>query len=170
MKQLLLLRHAKSSWKDSELPDRERPLAPRGRRAAALMAEHLREQAVMPGLVLCSPALRARETLARIEPALSGRVSALIEPELYAASAHRLLERLGEVDAEVDSVLLIGHNPGLQELAIDLAGSGEQLDSVRRRYPTGALATLEFAGSWRDLRPGCAELVDFVSPQQLADR
>jgi phosphohistidine phosphatase len=165
---LLILRHAKSSWKDAGLADHDRPLAPRGRKAAKVIAEHLSRERLAPQLVLCSSARRTRETLERITPGLGQEAAVRIEPELYAASAQRLLERLRAVDDGVGSVLLIGHNPGLEELAINLAASGSKLAAMKRKYPTGALATLEFAGRWRDLQPGSAELRDFVTPKQLA--
>src|SRR6266576_2330919 len=122
MKRLFLLRHAKSSWDDAELADHDRPLAPRGRRAAKLIAEHLRRQSVPPALVLCSSAQRTRETLDRIAPALGEEVPVQIERELYAASEQRLLERLRAITGGVESMLLIGHNPGLEQLALSLAG------------------------------------------------
>jgi phosphohistidine phosphatase len=170
MKHLLLLRHAKSSWGESGLADHDRPLAPRGRRAAKLIAEHLRRERVVPALVLCSSARRTRETLERIAPALGEHVRVQIERELYAAPEHGLLERVRAVEDGVESVMLIGHNPGVEQLALRLAASGASLAAVRRKYPTGALATLEFAGRWRELGPGSAELTDFVTPKQLGRR
>jgi phosphohistidine phosphatase len=170
MKQLFLLRHAKSSWDESELVDHDRPLAPRGRRAAKLIAEHLGREGVTPALVLCSSARRTRETFERVAPALGEGISVQIERGLYAASEQRLLERLRAVEDGVESLMLIGHNPGVEQLALGLAGSGQKLARLRRKYPTGALATLEFSGQWGDLRPGRAELMDFVTPKQLAKR
>jgi phosphohistidine phosphatase len=170
VKQLLLLRHAKSSWEDPGLPDHDRPLAPRGHRAAELMAEHLRRAGVAPALVLCSPARRTRETLELIASGIGEQVRVEFEGELYAASGQSLLERVRALDDEVESAMLIGHNPGLEQLALSLARGGEKVAQVERKYPTGALATLEFAGRWRELRPGSAKLVDFVRPKQLAKR
>jgi phosphohistidine phosphatase len=169
-KRLFLLRHAKSSRDDPGLADHERPLAPRGRRAAKVIAEHLRRESLVPGLVLCSSSRRTQETLEGIAPALGDRVAVQIESELYAAPEQRLLERLRALEEDVESVLLIGHNPAVERLALDLAGSGDKLATVRRKYPTGALATLEFTGPWRELRPGTATLADFVTPKQLAKR
>ena len=170
MKQLFLLRHAKSSWDDSELIDHDRPLAPRGRRAVRLMAEHLGREGVTPALVLCSSAWRTRETLEQIAPVLGEGTPVQIEHELYAASEQRLLKRLRAVDDGVESLMLIGHNPGVEQLALNLAASGRNLSDLRRKYPTGALATLEFSGRWGDLQPGRAELTEFVTPKQLAKR
>jgi phosphohistidine phosphatase len=170
VKQLFLLRHAKSSWDDSEVLAHDRPLAPRGRRAVRLIAEHLGREGVTPALVLCSSARRARETLEGIGPALGEAIPVQIERELYAASDGRLLERLRAVEDGVESVMLIGHNPGVEQLALSLAGGGQNLAVLRRKYPTGALATLEFSGRWGDLRPGSAELTDFITPKQLDKR
>ena len=170
MKQLFLLRHAKSSWDDSDLVDHDRPLAPRGRRAVKLIAEHLGRQGVKPALVLCSSSRRTRETLDGIVPALGDGVSVQIERELYAASEQSLLDRLRAVEDRVESLMLIGHNPGLEQLALRLAGGGDKLAVLSRKYPTGALATLEFSGRWGDLRPGSAELTDFITPKQLDKR
>jgi phosphohistidine phosphatase len=168
MKRLFLLRHAKSSWEDSELADHDRPLAARGRRAAKLMRGHMLREGITPGLVLCSSSRRTVETLGRIAPALDEAVPTLIEQDLYAASAERLLDRLRAVEDDVESVLLIGHNPAIEDLALTLAGSGDKLPELRSKYPTGALATLEFDGRWNALRPGAARLTDFVSPKRLA--
>jgi phosphohistidine phosphatase len=167
MKRLYLLRHAKSSWKDTSLSDRDRPLAARGRRAAKAIARHLREQGIEPELVLCSTARRARETLDRIEPAL-GTPIIRIEDDLYAASADALLERLRSVPDTVGSVMLIGHNPGLQELGLTLARRSDTVPELEAKYPTAALATLTVAAeSWRELDRGTAELVALVRPRDL---
>jgi phosphohistidine phosphatase len=167
---LFLLRHAKSSWEDPELADHDRPLAPRGRRAAKLIAKHLRRQGIAPELVLCSSAARTRETLELIAPALGEAAPVRVEDELYAAPEQVLLERLRAVEDSVESLLLIGHNPGVQQLALLLAGSGEMVGAPARKYPTAALATLEFNGRWHELGEGSAELTAFVTPKQLAGR
>jgi phosphohistidine phosphatase len=168
MKRLYLLRHAKSSWKDSTLPDHDRPLAGRGRRAAKAIARHLRERGIEPDLVLCSTARRARETLERIEPALATSV-VRVEDDLYATSAGALLERLRSVPDAVGSVMVIGHNPGLQELALDLARPSPTVRELATKFPTAALATLAFqASSWQELDHGTADLVELVRPRDLA--
>jgi phosphohistidine phosphatase len=159
---LFLLRHAKSSWDDPALADYDRPLAPRGRKAAKRMGRHLTEHGVEVGLVLCSSARRTRQTLELVRPL--GEVR--IEGELYGASAEQLLERLQRVAGDVKAVMLIGHNPAIQELTLALAaGSGAGAES---KFPTGALATLTFTGPWRALVPGRAELTSFVRPRELA--
>jgi phosphohistidine phosphatase len=170
MKRLYLLRHAKSSWDDPTLADRDRPLAPRGRRAAKAMAQHLREEKIAPELVLCSPAVRTRQTLTEIAPGLDENADVRIEDNLYAASAATLLEVLHELPDEVGSVMLIAHNPGVQDLASSLAGGGPGIERVKSKFPTAALATLELDGSWHELAPGDAELVTFVKLKELMRR
>ncbi len=161
------MRHAKSSWDDPDLADHDRPLAARGRRASKLIAEHLRSHTITPTLVLCSSAARTRQTLERIEPVL-GAPQTLIEDRLYGATAEDLLVRLREVPGGTESVLLIGHQPALQGLALDLAGDGAEVARMRAKFPTAALATLLFVGDWSELRPGCAEAVEYVKPKELA--
>jgi phosphohistidine phosphatase len=167
VRRLYLLRHAKSSWKDTSLPDHDRPLAGRGRRAAKTIGRYLLDRGIEPELVLCSTARRARETLERIEPAL-GTAALCLEDDLYAAGAPALLERLRRVPDPVTSVMLIGHNPGLEELALGLARPSPTASELAAKYPTGALATLEFSGSsWHELDWDTAEFVDLVRPRDL---
>ena len=167
MKRIYLLRHAKSSWKDEDLADHDRPLAGRGRKAAKAIGRHLRAEAIAPELVLCSTALRVRQTLERIEPALSAS-AVHYEPELYAASAQTLLERVHRVPDEISSLMLIGHNPALEQLALELARPSIERRRLETKYPTGALALLESRGtSWRDLDRDHATLVLFVCPRDL---
>ena len=168
MRTLYLLRHAKSSWSDPALDDVDRPLAPRGERAAKRMAKELRRKQVRPELVLCSSSLRTRQTLAAIEPSLGGECVVELEPRLYAASEAELLDRLRAVPEAVGSVMLIGHNPGLQDLALALASRGAALAELVAKFPTGALATLALhSADWASLSPGDAELVDYVVPREL---
>jgi len=160
---LHLLRHAKSSWDEPGLDDHERPLAPRGRRAAKQLARHLEDEGIQPELVLCSSARRTVETYEAIGKAL-GEPQVRIEDELYAASETQLLEQARGVPAGVGSVMLIGHNPGIQYLAVTLAGSGNELERIRVKYPTAALGTLSFDSTWARLEPGAAALEAFWRP------
>jgi phosphohistidine phosphatase len=165
-KQLFILRHAKSSWDDPGLDDHERPLAPRGQRACKVMAEHLRTNRITPELVLCSSSRRTRETLEGVAP--SGKH--VIESELYAASAGDLVDRLRRVPDDVGSVMLIGHNPSVQMLAMRLArrqGDAGERAALERKFPTGALATLTFECGWSELGPGRARLAAFLTPKEL---
>jgi phosphohistidine phosphatase len=168
MRRVYLLRHAKSSWKDSSLADRDRPLAGRGRRAAAAIADHLEAEGIRPDLVLCSPARRTRETLERVETALGDRVEVRFEEALYGASEVELLARLRALPPEVSSVMLIGHNPGLEDLALALASTGDGLARMREKYPTGALATIDLpADEWDAIEADTGELVAYVRPRDL---
>lgn len=159
-KSLYLLRHLKSSWSDPALADHDRPLAPRGRKAGKKVARHVRRVGVKPDLVLCSPSVRTRQTLAVVEPELGSPEVRLVD-ELYAAPAEELLDVLRGVEPEVGSVLVIAHNPGLEDLLAGLSGT------VQEKFPTGAFATLAFEGAWADLRPGACELLAYVVPREL---
>lgn len=166
-RRLLLLRHAKSSWDDPSLPDRDRPLSKRGRSAAERMGRFLREHDLIPDVVLCSSSVRTRETLERL--GLRG-VEATIEDRLYGAGGEELLARIGEAPHEVGSLAVIGHNPGMQELAVELASgdAGSDADRLRAKFPTGALAAFEVDGAWSELGASAATLRSFVVPKELA--
>jgi phosphohistidine phosphatase SixA len=113
---LWLLRHAKSSWSEGNLRDEDRPLAPRGERAADRIRDYLDAEGIDPELALCSSALRARETLARVLPALGTELEVRIEPTLYTFEADVILDRLGRISSDVTSALLVGHNPAYRIL------------------------------------------------------
>jgi phosphohistidine phosphatase len=168
-RQLFVLRHAKSSWEDTGLDDHDRPLAPRGRKAVKALAEHVRSSEIEPTLVLCSSSRRTRETLEGVKPGGEW----VIEPELYGAGTSTVLDRLRHVPEDTRAVMVIGHNPALQVLVLRLAGGCDghaegDLAEVQRKFPTGALATLEFECHWDELGPGCARLASFVKPKQLS--
>ncbi len=165
---LWLLRHAKSSWDDPDMKDVDRPLAPRGARAAARMRDHIDAEGMRPELVLCSSALRTRETLARILPGLGPELTVRIESSIYSFEADELLDRLRAIPADIGSVMLVGHNPAMQELASLLAADGDRLDELRKGFPTAALAELDLSiSSWADLASGSGRLVRFVVPREL---
>jgi phosphohistidine phosphatase len=170
MRTLHLLRHAKSSWDDPTVRDHDRPLAPRGARAARKIADYLASASVDPALVLCSSARRTVETLEELRPAISKTATVSIDPELYGADATEILELLRSVDPQIREVLVIGHNPGLQDLAIDLAGEEEAglVNALRTKFPTGALATFDVQVGWAGLGPGHAHLTHFVTPRELS--
>jgi phosphohistidine phosphatase len=165
---LWLLRHAKSSWDQPDLEDHERPLASRGVRAAARMREFIDAEGIRPELVVCSSALRARETLAGLLPALGPELNVSIEPSMYAFDADELLDRIRRIPAAVGSSMLVGHNPASQELALMLAGPSPRRDELERKFPTGALAQIDLAvSSWGDVVEGSGELVRIVTPRDL---
>lgn len=172
MRRLWLLRHAKSSWDDPGLPDRLRPLAPRGARAVEVLARHLRTAGISPGLVLCSPAVRAVQTWEGVAQGVPPGTPVEIDESLYNGDADDLLHRLRQVPPPVASVLLVGHNPGLEELADGLAGAGSAAlrERLGNKFPTGALATLDLPGNWRELGWGVGTLVAFVAPRELRRR
>jgi phosphohistidine phosphatase len=168
MRRVYLLRHAKSSWKDRSLADRDRPLAGRGKRAANAVAAHIEAEGIRPELVLCSPARRTRETLARIETAFGDRVDARFDEALYAASEAELLAHLRRLPSMVQSVMIIGHNPGLEDLALGLASEGAERARMEEKYPTAALATIDLsADDWSEIERGSGELVAYVRPRDL---
>ncbi len=168
MHTLYLLRHAKSSWADPTLPDYQRPLAARGRRDGKRIAKHLVQLGIEPELLLCSSAKRTRETLKLIRPALGTTSTVMLERGLYAAGADRLLERIRAVPEPVASLMLIGHNPGLQDLALLLGSAGAELERLEAKFPTAALATLTIPNAtWTQLSAADAVLAAYVVPKQL---
>lgn len=161
MLRLHLLRHAKSSWTDPALDDHERPLAPRGRKAAKRLRRYTAEHDVRPRLVLCSTAVRALDTLERVLPGL-GEPEVVTDDALYHASAGQLLARLRALPAGLAEVMIVGHNPALEDLLRALTGA----DALT--LPTGALATLEAdVGDWHGLVAGSALLRRLVLPRSL---
>jgi phosphohistidine phosphatase len=168
-RRLHLLRHAKSSWKDAGLADHARPLSPRGMRAAEQLRRWLGESDVRPDVVLCSTAVRARDTLDRVLPVL-GEPRVLAEPALYHAATGSLLELVHALPDDAGEAMLVGHNPGLEGLVVLLAAPGAALEAMTK-FPTGALATLESAGrTWRELQPGSMTLTGLVLPRTLGSR
>ena len=165
-RRLLLIRHAKSSWNDASLSDRERPLAGRGRKAAARMGTHLRNEGLRPAVVLCSPSRRTRETLELLE--FPGAEVAYPD-ELYGASAGNLLASVREVRDDAEVVAVVGHNPGVQDLSIELAKDDAAADAVRLRqkFPTCAVAIFDVDSGWRDIATGHVRLASFVVPKDL---
>lgn len=175
MKELFFLRHAKASRDDPTLDDHDRPLAARGKRDARTMGEHMRAQGYSPEHILCSSALRTRDTLALIEPLLSKPRETHIESALYLASERTLMKRLQALDDSVSSAMLIGHNPGIEALVLHLArknGAAAERklrERIEEKFPTAALAVLHFSGPhWSALAAGAGRLVAVVRPRALA--
>ncbi len=165
-----LLRHAKSSWSDPDLADFDRPLAPRGERACEVMANYFRRADIHPALVVCSAALRTRQTLEGVRPGLGESPEIRYDRDLYHAYPQTMLNRLRRTHDDVRKVMLIAHNPGLHMLAHHLVGTGaeEDLHRLSENLPTGALAILVYHGhSWKDLEEGSCELHSLVVPRDL---
>jgi phosphohistidine phosphatase len=167
MAELWLLRHAKAVGQQE--PDRKRPLAEKGEAAMREVASWAAEQGLAPALILCSSAARTRQTLAILRPALGGKHEIRFEDGLYLADAERMLARLRRVPAKCESVLVVGHNPGLHELAVLLMapGAGKPGKHLASEMPTGALAGFEVEGPWGVLAPHEARLTHFVTPKDL---
>jgi phosphohistidine phosphatase len=171
MKTLLLLRHAKSSWDDPSLEDFDRPLAPRGEKAAPLMAAYLKKKGLRPDLVLCSPAARARQTWSLVAQSLGDKVEVKELQGLYLGAPSRLLEAVRRAPDAATCVMLVGHNPGMEHLAMALAGPSSKpkaMAKLHAKFPTAALAEIEFdAAAWRDIAPGAGRLTRFIRPKDL---
>jgi phosphohistidine phosphatase len=168
---LSLLRHAKSSWADPELDDHDRPLAKRGAKAMPGLAKFMRQEKLRPGLVLCSDALRTRATLALLVAEIGGPPPRIVYDEaLYLAAPDTIRARIAELAGDERHVLVVGHNPGLHALALELVGEGDRktLALLAREFPTGALAVLSFSvATWPDVTSASGHLEQFTTPRQL---
>lgn len=164
---LYLLRHAKSAW-DKPLPDHERPLSPRGIRDAAAAGRLLANQGWRPDLVLCSTSVRTRLTWQRATDAGASAGQIHYTGEIYEASSSQLLELVQRTSDQIDSLMLIGHGPGLPGLAELLGARPKPRDAWARmdaKYPTSGLAVLRLPGPWADATPGTAQLMAFEIPR-----
>jgi phosphohistidine phosphatase len=170
VKTLTLLRHAKSGWDDPVARDFDRPLNPKGRRAAATMGRHLRELEVRFDRVIASPAVRVKETVAEVERGLGRALSPDWDRRLYLASTATLLDVVHEAKGAASSILLIGHNPGLEDLTLLLVpdDAGGLRDVAEEKYPTATLAEMTFdTDDWADVAAGRGVLRRFVRPRDV---
>ena len=160
MKILYLLRHAKSSWNDASLRDFDRPLNERGRKAAPLIGKHLATENLNEPSLICSPALRTRETAELVLQEANLNIQPRFDKRIYEASLRDLLQVISEIDDDKQVAILIGHNPGLEELLASLTGE-------TRPMPTCALAKIVFdVESWKEVRAGEGTLAWFVTPKE----
>ena len=167
---LSLLRHAKSSWSNPTLPDRERPLATRGVTDAPLMGKAMSERGIDPELVLCSSARRTRDTLELVLPELRVEPKVVYVDALYHASPEQMLEMLHAIQLGANRVMMVGHNPEIQAFALDLVGAGPKhfRDRLSTKYPTAGLAVINFAaGLWTSVTVNSGTLNLFLSPRDL---
>lgn len=173
---LMLLRHAKSSWDDPAVPDVERPLAKRGKKAAPAVGAALARMGLRPDLVICSSAARAKETLALVLAELGSPTPQVVyDDAVYMAQPEALLARLCRIKADEIGgvprhVMLVGHNPGLEDLALLLVrdGAADDLALLAEKFPTGAVAVIAFnAKSWSSVEPGAGRLEHFLTPKRL---
>jgi phosphohistidine phosphatase len=167
---LSLLRHAKSSWNNPAVPDHDRPLATRGVVDAPLMGRAMTERGIDPDLVLCSSARRTRDTLALVLPELKVGPKVVYEDALYHASAAEMLELMRAVPPGASRLMLVGHNPEIHALALDLVGSGPKhyRDKLKDKYPTAGLVVVNFtSGAWQSVTVNSGELKLFLTPKDL---
>lgn len=166
MKRLILTRHAKSSWDDPLMPDHDRPLNERGKTAAADLGQWLASRGYVPEKVLCSDAVRTRATWSGLAPALPGTPILELKPALYHAGSDVMLAVLKH--AKADTVMMIGHNPGISDFAEKLVAHAP-VNPEFTRYPTGATLVVDFiANTWDDISFGNGVVVDFVVPREIA--
>ena len=170
MKTLYLLRHAKSSWDDPSLADHDRPLSGRGRHAAPRMGAFLREGGHAPDLVLCSTSERTRQTLAAVLEELDAEPAIDWDGDLYLAGPREMLDQLRAVPDTVESVLMVGHNPGTAMLADTLCARGapNDLNLLRARFHTAGLAIIDLeVDRWEETQRDCGRLLSFTRPRDL---
>jgi phosphohistidine phosphatase len=170
MKRLSLLRHAKSDRSDPAAADFDRGLAGRGREAAPAMGRYLRRQKLVPDIVLCSAARRARETWELAAAALKAEIPVEYSERLYLAAPGQILRLLHQLPETAEAALLVGHNPGFHALALQLVGDGDSAAraQLQAKFPTAALAVIDFeVERWRDLAAGKGELLRFIAPRDL---
>ncbi len=171
MKKLTLLRHAKSSWDDPVDRDFDRPLNKKGKRAAAVMGSFIKRHGLTFDQILASPAVRVIETLEHVEGASNLAMEPTWDRKIYLASSATLLDVLRGAREEAEHVLMVGHNPGLEDLIFDLVpddGSSPARDEVETKYPTATLAEMTLAiDNWADITEKCGTLGRFTRPRDL---
>lgn len=168
MKRLTLLRHAKSGWDDGVERDFDRPLNPKGRKAAQTIGREMKKLGLTFDAVLASPALRVKETIGEVEAGFGQPLDPDYEQRLYLASVDTLLDIVHQASDQVESLLLIGHNPGLETLTITLSTPNRLRGEAEIKYPTATLAELHFdAPSWKSIAGGQGSLARFVRPRDI---
>jgi phosphohistidine phosphatase len=167
---LSLLRHAKSDWSGFGMDDIDRPLSERGLEAAPRMGAYMASAGLRPQVILCSQAVRTRQTLDLVLPFLGDAPEISIERGLYLASSAAMIARLHRVPDKASQVMMIGHDPGMHETALALSGRGETgtMAALARKFPTAGLAVFSFdLSTWGDIAPGAGRLLSFVTPKSL---
>jgi phosphohistidine phosphatase len=170
MRRLILLRHAKSDWTSAGMRDHARPLAVRGRDAAPRIGTYMTHHGLLPDLVLCSTAVRAQQTLDLIAAHFPEKVPISYDERIYEVGAEDILTVIKQTKADVHTLLVVGHNPGLRDLAELMIASGD-VDARARvldKFPTAGLAVIDFPlDDWRKLHPKAGRLDRFVTPRTL---
>jgi phosphohistidine phosphatase len=168
VKSLTLLRHAKSDWADPAMTDFERPLNARGKSAARMIGTCLRESGASFDLVLCSPAARAVETLERVAETYGPGLRPRHDERIYLASPSTLLELVRAVPDDVARLLIVGHNPGMEQLSLLLSAESDQRARVQDKFPTGGLVEIDFASDrWAEVDEGSGTIRRFIVPREL---
>jgi phosphohistidine phosphatase len=172
MRRLMLLRHAKSDWPDG-VEDHKRPLAERGRRMSPLMGRFMVEKRLLPDLAMVSTARRAMETWELVRAAIGQDIVQKDEPRIYEAPSHAILGAVRQTPDDIHALLLVGHNPGLQDLALKLIGKGREpdLSRLQRKYPTAGLVVIDFdIKHWSEVAGGLGRLERFETPKSIGSR
>ena len=170
MKRLTVLRHAKSSWDEPGLDDFSRPLNERGWKSARRMGRELKDRGIRFDLVLASTATRVRETIQGVQEEYDFAAPIRFEQDIYLAATQALISLVRDLPDDVESPLLVGHNPGLERLIVELTHDDAKgwRDRIAGKYPTGALAVIELpAGKWSEMKRGSGEIVELILPRGL---
>lgn len=170
MKTLILMRHAKSAWDAGEVADHDRPLSGRGRSDAPRMGVWLAAQKIKPDMILCSTATRVAETLKLLRPTLPDAIDIKEREALYMALPREILAVVSKIKDKVETLMLVGHNPGMGSLAHWLAGQGDKqaIERMRDKFPTAGIAVIDFdIASWRELDGEQGTLRQFMTPKDL---
>ena len=177
MKQLAILRHAKSDWGNPGMTDFDRPLNKRGRKAAKKVGLALRERGLAVDRIVCSPAQRAKETVERFERGFERGFESLppvsLEPRLYMCATGTLIDVIRDLPDDAATVMIVGHNPGFHDIVLRMTLPDEQglRDKVGANYPTGAFALIDFpVTSWADVAPATGEIRDVIVPRELRNQ
>lgn len=168
-RRLILLRHAKSAWPEG-VADEERPLAERGRKSAPVIGVYMAREKLIPDLALVSPARRAQETWELVRDALPKKVAERDAPDIYEVAAGNILEVIRTVKPGIRTLLMVGHNPGMEDLASLLVkdGDADAMGRMKEKFPTAGLAVIDFdVEGWGDIAPGNGYLERFVTPRSL---
>ncbi len=170
VKNLYILRHAKSSWKDTSLDDFDRPLNKRGRLAGKTIGAYLKKERLTPDLIICSAARRATQTMGLVKKEIGDKTPSEISRNLYMASAEEIIRILWGIDDKIETAMVIAHNPGVEYLALSLTGDGDgdAWQRMNAKFPTAGLAILTFdLKNWSNITQGGARLIKFVCPREI---
>ena len=168
MKTLYVLRHAKSDWGDESLRDFDRPLNPRGRKAAKAVGRAMRDRGIHPDLVIVSPAVRAKQTVGRVLDGYGRDLPVHEDRRIYEAATETLIEVITHAPDDAERLMLVGHNPGFQDLIVALAQDSGLRGEVATGFPTAALAEIRFPiESWSEIAPDSGQLDGVIKPRDL---